>query len=378
MLACKKAYIWLVFIILLLPVLVMRAHSQNRVGVSEGLVHPTKDNIPEVTDSKRILRASPRMTFMDQVEYDSITVGVNEGMQDEMFGYIVDARMDQRMGIAVLDAEYSEVRVYDYRGKLIGKFGAKGKGPGEFLHPRQLAITNAGRTVFVLTAERRVSVFERYDSTEFRLKSTIATEVGGVAGCAMNGHLYLLAYSPEQEGIIHKFSPEGEHITSFGAPYISPNPFMVESQSRRGLLACSEEYRLVGLIRENIPALTAYTDTGDIAWQVRFADFESYRVVETIGSSGAPSVTYQVPQPGQSRFEHMFTDSSGDFYVQYYTAVRTGRAPLHLFKIDAETGVGRYFGTARPIADLESPHLLSVRHGPFPHLVIYRRRGLPK
>ena len=256
----------------------MRAHSQNRVGVSEGLVHPTKDNIPEVTDSRRILHASPRMTFMDQVEYDSVTVGVNEGMQHEMFGYIVDARMDQRLGILVLDSEYSEVRVYDYSGKLIGTFGAKGKGPGEFLHPRQLAITNAGSTIFVLTAERRVSVFERCDSTEFRLKSTIATEVGGATGCAMNGHLYLLAFSPEIEGIIHKFSPEGEHVASFGAPYISPNPFVVESQSRRGLLACSEEHRLVGLIRENIPALTAYTDSGAIAWQVRFADFESYQV----------------------------------------------------------------------------------------------------
>ncbi len=365
-------------LVLSLPVLAMRAHGQNRVGVSEGLVHPTKDNIPEVTDSRRILHASPRMTFMDQVEYDSVTVGVNEGMQHEMFGYIVDARMDQRMGILVLDSEYSEVRVYDYSGKLIGTFGAKGKGPGEFLHPRQLAITNAGRTIFVLTAERRVSVFERNDSTEFRLKSTITTEVGGATGCAMNGHLYLLAYSPEIEGIIHKFSPEGEHVASFGAPYISPNPFVVESQSRRGLLACSEEHRLVGLIRENIPALTAYTDTGAIAWQVRFADFESYQVVETTGSNGAPAVTYQVPQPGQSRFERIFTDSSGDFYVQYNTMARTGRAPSHLFEIDAETGVGRYLGTAHPIADVEASHMLSVRQGPFPHLIIYTRHRTPE
>ena len=365
--------LWLcVAIVLLLVATSTLAHSQDRTRVQKHVVHPTVDNIPVITDPSRILHVQPHTAFIDLARLDSVVIGVNEGERSEMFGVIADVKMTPE-GVFVLDSKYSEVRVYGYDGVWKSSFGSAGKGPGEFLHPRQLAVAQAGATVYVITGDRRTSVFEQTDSGAFQLKKIIAEGVPTTAGCTINGSLYLLGYIPDSQGIIHRYSPLSEYRSSFAAPYKSPNPTVVGSLSRRGFLACSEQHRLVGLIRENIPVFTAYTENGEIAWQVKFADFTSYVVEETLLESGVPAIGYRSPTAGQSMFTHMFVGASGDFYVQYFTVAEHGPWMTHLFRINAASGEGQYLGDMSQIRAVDADHVLIVRRVPFPQVVIYKR-----
>ncbi len=361
-------------VLLVSAIVTIRGNGQGRSPISDGMLHPTAENIAVVTDPRFVLRTNPEHRFIDRADYDTVAIGVNEGAHHEMFGSIADLAVDNNGSLFVLDSEYNEVRFFDYDGSLMGTFGAPGEGPGEFRNPRQLAVTDHGKTIFVIGGDRSIPVFERKDAATYTEKYTFKKGMRSSAGCAMNGHLYLLGYTPDIDGVIHKFTPEGKRIASFGAPYKSRNAFVVASQSGRGLLACSEEHRIVGLIRENIPVFTGYTEAGDVAWHVTFADFKSCSVVETIADDGAPTMQYHTTEPGQSVFEKVFTDSSGDLYVQYNTGVQSGRKPRHLFRIDALTGEGQYLGNAPRVRDIDSGHIFTLPLSRFPQVVVYGRK----
>ncbi len=316
---------------------------------------------------------------MDKTDYEEIVIGVNEGDLSEMIGSIRDVATDYRGTLFVLDREYNHVRVYDYDGSFISMFGGPGEGPGELLGPQKLLIADQGRTIAVRDGGRAVDIFERQDSTTFRVRSSFATEEAGFAGCAMNGYLYLLGFSHELEGVIHKYTLEGERVASFGAPYKSSNPMIREDLSTRGLLACSEEEGIVAWAREYIPVLTGFTEIGEVAWQVFFADFKSHKIIESQAEDGTPQVMFYRPEVGESIFGTLFTDSSGNyFYVGYTTMVDSANSRLHskihLFRVDARTGEGTYLGDAPHVYAVDTNHIITMDNYPFPQVKIYRHK----
>ena len=104
-------------------------------------LHPTAENIPEVTDPRFILRADPMSTFMDEAGYEKITIGVEDGEYHEMFGEVVSLALPGDGTVLVLDSENREVRVFDYDGGLLTTFGRHGAGPGEFRSkPKRISV----------------------------------------------------------------------------------------------------------------------------------------------------------------------------------------------------------------------------------------------
>lgn len=336
---------------LLLSIIIILAHRNSRqdgIDFSKDSIHPTAENIPVITDPRFILRPEAieqgaENNFIDMTVYEEIaTIGLNEGNHHEMFGNIVDVAVDYEGTLFVLDSEYNQVRVFDYNGSHISTFGGPGEGPGEFRYPWKVLLANKGRTVAVPSINPSVHVFERQDAATFQLRSSFAHDLGGLgeAGCAMNGYLYLLGFSDELEGVIHKYTPEGERVTSFGAPYKSSSPIATKVLSDRGYLACSEQHAMIAHIRSYVPVVTGYKEIGEVAWQVLFPDFKPSKVEVSRTEDGRERIFLGNSVIGDNYFVDLFTDSSGDyFYVKHATHVgprEDGSVVVHdVFLVDA-------------------------------------------
>ena len=140
------------------------------------------------------------------------------------------------------------------------------------------------------------------------------------------------------------FTYDGELVASFLEHYKSPTENIRLILSGMGLMACSEPHGIVALNRVNSPVLTGYRENGEMAWQVKFDDFDPVHFREY--EKGGWSLDF--PAAGQSMILSITTDPAGDFYVHYMTfdggqpVSGQGRGPL--FKIDAQTGMGSYLG----------------------------------
>lgn len=370
----------IVLLLLALVTIVTACRNDDGIStISPGTVHPTANNIPPVTDLRFVLyeeggERGVEQMFIDFIELESQTIGIREGDKLEMFGFVQDLVTDDNGTLYVLDSRYNEVRVYNHSHFLIGRFGSAGVGPEEFAYPRSLAITEGGARIIVLDRYGWVKVFSRQDST-FRFESSFSVVIDPWDMCAMNGHVYIRAYSAELGAIIHKYSHNGDLVASFGQPYDSPNPFVRQSLSGKGQLVCSEKHRIVGSIRRNVPLLTGYSEAGEIVWRVKFGDFKSAQVIEKQKEDGRPSILFKVPVSGESVFSTAFSDASGDFFVQYVTINdSTDEVPTkrHLFKVQAQTGEGTYLGrTNMRVYAIGAEHVFAGVNRPYPQVVIH-------
>ncbi len=305
-----------------------------------------------------------------------MTIGVADGEYEEMFGEVMDvAALDDGIFL-VLDSEASEVRMFDYGGSFIGLFGGPGEGPGEFRGSvDQLSVSKRGDLVFAVgSGSHLVTALERRDRAIFEWYLSFPKNLNGKAGCVMNGYFWFYGYSPTVKGVLHKFSFEGERVASFLDFYKSPREYISHRMSRQGMLACSEEHGVVALNRVNAPVLTGYNEQGVEIWQVRLADFDPAKIIEYSGNAWG----WGRPEPGQAFLSSLFSDSSGDFYVQYSIVEQDGDPSTRdhgpLFRIEARTGEGMYVGRAPHILDIDGDFVFSASNYPFPHVDIHKRK----
>ncbi len=342
------------------------AYSQRNFRIIER--HPTPDNIPEVTDPKFILREEPASTFLNEYEYETITIGVAEGEHHEMFGKVADIASMGNDTFLVLDSEYGELRLYNYDGSLLGTFGQLGEGPGEFPDsPDHISIADQGKSVFTVgSGSHFIIAFEREDVSTFTPKLRFVKDLIGSTGCAMNGHFWFLGYTPSVKGVLHKYNYEGQRVASFLDYYKSPREYISHRLSKMGSIACSEKHGIVALNRVNAPVITGYTEDGEVVWQIKLADFAPLQFIEL----SPPGWGGDIPKPGKALIWSLFTDSAGDFYVYYHVIEGDG----HLFKIEAQTGKGTYLGKSpqAQVWDIDSEFVFSASNSPFPHVVIHR------
>ena len=361
----------------LLPSYLLQAYAYGTQSGEIVAWHPTPENLPEVTDPQFILHEVPGLTFIDEQSHEKITIGVEDGEFHEMFGFVSDLAVPGDGTVLVLDRVNSEVRVFDYGGILLATFGRLGEGPGEFRkEPYKISIADQGKSVFVLEQfGRTASVFDRLEMSTFAPKVNSVPGVLSFSGCAMNGHYWVYGYDLAKEGVVHKFDYDGQHVATFAERYKAVSERASSRLSFYGDLACSEAHGIVALNRVWAPVITGYRDNGEIAWHVKFAGIDVNYIPEHEDGKLGLSHPYEL---GQRRFDYLFTDPAGDFYVQYTIWAGRGldrrldRGPL--FKVDAATGLGTYLGTAPTLSGYDAGYGFSVFNHPFPHVVIYRPR----
>lgn len=83
------------------------------------------------------LAGGPTFARLDPVP--TLRLGSLDGAEEEQFGSIRDLAPLDDGGVAVLDQQAAQVRLFDARGGYLGALGARGEGPGELMSPGNLA-----------------------------------------------------------------------------------------------------------------------------------------------------------------------------------------------------------------------------------------------
>ncbi|HKJ01281.1 MAG TPA: 6-bladed beta-propeller, partial [Longimicrobiales bacterium] len=84
----------------------------------------------------------------------ALRLGSLDGPEEEQFGSIADVAPLADGGVAILDRQAAQVRLFDAEGAYLGALGSRGEGPGEFMSPSDLARL-AGDTFAVYDARAR-------------------------------------------------------------------------------------------------------------------------------------------------------------------------------------------------------------------------------
>jgi DNA-binding beta-propeller fold protein YncE len=119
--------------------------------------------------------------------------------------------------LAVADSERQQVAIFGLDGRLISKFGARGRGPGEFNYPTHLAVDASQRMYVTDSLNSRVQVFtpDGQFIREFGSAGDGPGHFGRPKGVAVdaNGHVYVVDAVFNNVQI---FNEQGRLLLDFG------------------------------------------------------------------------------------------------------------------------------------------------------------------
>lgn len=145
-----------------------------------------------------------------------LTIGVEDGDENLIFGSISRIDLDGKGNIYILDYKFRKIGVFDKEGKLLRAIAVpQGQGPREATNLGGIGVTPAG-TLFV-NDMRKVIVYGpdgQYIRT-FLVDFTISS-----IGCP--GTEDLVAIGPHDGKILHVFDQAGKLLASFGDTFTPP------------------------------------------------------------------------------------------------------------------------------------------------------------
>ncbi len=373
--------LFLISVCIFLIVTAIRRTPDSNVNVE--VTHPTPQNIPN---------ASVILTREGDSAYDPsywsstrpvTQIGVDEGPKHAMLGIIESVSMDANRNIFILDSEYNTVRIYNEGGDYIGSFGSEGDGPGEFWDPESIDLSEGDSLAVIVGRESRITMYRQSNSSEsleyvFENSFLQVNDAHSRAGCSMNGHIYVLAYSSDQDGVIFKYDLTGRFITSFGDKYMDPDPWVRQELSLRGFLACSDKHDTVAWIRRSIPVVHVYTGNGELLVRYKLQDFASSAVTQRRTEDGRPSLRFEALKEGESWFSNLFTDDDGAFVISHVTAVEStsirGASPpidFHVYRLAPHLGAETYLGSIPRIVAMLEGKVVVEAESPYPQVLLY-------
>lgn len=101
-------------------------------------------------------QALPVSAQMGQVD-TLLSIGLTDGPQDYLFARPVRVAPAPGGAIAVLDAEYRTLRLFDSAGRFLRGMGRAGQGPAEFVNPLGLSVVDS--TIHVVDLSGRLTAF---------------------------------------------------------------------------------------------------------------------------------------------------------------------------------------------------------------------------
>lgn len=136
------------------------ALSLGLMGCSEKVTIEEKDGVIIVRNPKSPVAVSgePRALSLEE----DLRIGVLEGEDEYMFGFLRSVQVDEDENIYIADAEFIKIRIYDRDGTHIRSFGRQGQGPGEIGWPSRMYLRADNRIAIVDSRNRRFA----YYSTE--------------------------------------------------------------------------------------------------------------------------------------------------------------------------------------------------------------------
>lgn len=146
----------------------------------------------------------------------NLTIGVEDGDENLMFGRIARIDVDGRGNIYVLDGKSRKVGIFDREGKPVRTISVPaGQGPREATNLSGIAVTPGG-TLFI-NDMRKIIVYG--PDGEYGQTFLVDFMISSI-GCP--GTEELAAIGPNAGKILHIFDPAGKLLASFGDAFTPP------------------------------------------------------------------------------------------------------------------------------------------------------------
>ena len=378
----SRARIPLVVVVGIIPCVVLACNP----GPQGEVAHPTSRNLPRDASSIQSNALPESLTAPDDTAAwlhlaEAITnaepvldLGSLEGDGPAVFGSIVDAELDERGHIYVLDELSRDLRVFDATGEPVAMIGGQGGGPMEFRSPNAFALLADDRIVVADRGNRHLKVFGS-TAAGFTLLETIPLHFVSEDLCVTQDRLFAEGWAREGEHILHEVSvgasSEGR---DFGSGY-DDDSWLIRGQLSDGRIACLEDPPRVVFGFQLLPVVRAYGSHGDLLWVATVTDFAQLQITSGIDSDG-PYVLF--PSEGDSE-ELVAAEAVSPTHLLLQFAreeARSNGAPdltLRTYLVDATTGHGALIDTEIPrILTVTPTHLVVAWSLPFPRLQIRR------
>lgn len=362
-----------------LPLLVIFLSISCSNQSRSDIVHPTDENLiqsgnyhfnvltseGEPDDTRFGSAEISSLNILDELE-STTTFGVNYGDVNQAFGRIEDIAIDSTDRIYILDSQRQVIRVFNVKGEYLTKLGGRGRGPGELLTARSMAVYEND---FLLVNNGYQIVVYDITSEPIEYLKTITLEKFVHSICVIENELFLHSPNPlnpidTSEGknysnMIHSYTlPSFEFQFSFGQSYKGSIPFIAERMSV-GNLSCNEVTSTVLFTFERMQVIHGYSaNDGELLWKNR-VDGLNLAVMTEINEGGRPTLRYQMPDNNLidhiSSTQSLYTDSKYElFQVVRADVPETGNfladrsSKVYSFLVDSTTGDGIYLGTQIP------------------------------
>ncbi len=333
--------------------------------------HPTPDNIPfdgpvvgasEVPAGLVGERLDEWLGARDALRRSEVVVTIGKlgevgDNDEEVFGWVADAKFDAGGNVVVLDRLARLVTVFDPAGRFLTKFGRGGEGPGEFGDAIALAILSGGR-IAVADSRRHLEIFAEKDGGYlYASRHPFPADLHMREGlCQAGDRLFLSVWHGESNAVVHEVPLPTHTGRTFGQGYKASYALARQLLSDGPIGCVGDPPRIVHALNA-LPVLRAYdADDGSEAWTARVADYVQGQIVEdrATGSiaygSGLKDLAVSVTGVGEG-------------YILYHTVRGEKAAPeeaeVRSYLVDATSGNGALISTNLPIvSDITDTHIL--------------------
>lgn len=133
------------------------AHTEGKAAQAAPQVTRTDSAGIEIVATETAASRAPVFATFDSTP--GLRLGSLDGAASEQFGYVRDLAPLADGGVAIMDAQAAEVRVFGPDGAFVRTLGEKGQGPGEFVAPVALARVGGDSLAVYDSRLGRVTVF---------------------------------------------------------------------------------------------------------------------------------------------------------------------------------------------------------------------------
>lgn len=152
---------------------------------------------------------------------EDLSIGVELGYENLMFGSIADIDLDSEENIYVLDTRNNRIQKFDKKGNFLKSlYIERGQGPKEVSYIGAIAVTKNGKIYALEENGTKILVFDegcKFLSSfriDFRSYHIIPDPEENVIVLGLKG-----------KRILHVFNQDGKHLDSFGKPFEIPSKY---------------------------------------------------------------------------------------------------------------------------------------------------------
>ena len=292
---------------------------------------------------------------------------------DETLGDIGDARFLPDGGVALLDKQLVNVRVFDKAGRPRQTVGRQGGGPGEFARRARSLAVDGGGALYVGDLSNSVKRFSK-DASGYSYGRAWRLDLAPHSMCLLDSVLVMTATRMDEPRVLHAFHLNGSGGAHFGRFYESPN-LGLNSQFDRGLVACDpQRNRIYFALEGAFGEIRAFGPDGTPLWRSSIDGFRSNIITSELDGGysvdGSPDGVHAVQSlvviPGYGLLVQVGHASLEDMKA------RTAFSTLTSFLLDPAHGHAVSLGTSLPlIVDATASRVLEVSHDPYPRFEVH-------